>query len=118
MIMTAGQHVPVSDNPFGAIASMFLSSFWSLGTLLAYAVQFTYYVYFISQKGATLGKMLMGVKVVTPTGAPITVGRAAGRYFAQILSGLILCIGFIIAAFDSQKRALHDYICNTRVIRD
>ena len=62
--------------------------------------------------------MLMGVKVVTATGGPISVGRAFARYFAQILSGLILCIGFIMAAFDDQKRALHDHICSTRVIRD
>jgi hypothetical protein len=32
------------------------------------------------------------------------------------LSWLTLCIGFIIAAFDHEKRALHDYLCQTRVI--
>jgi uncharacterized RDD family membrane protein YckC len=94
------------------------ATLFGVGTLITYAVQIAYYVYFISQKGATLGKMLMGVKVVTATGGPISVGRAFARYFAQILSGLILCIGFIMAAFDDQKRALHDHICSTRVIRD
>ena len=52
-----------------------------------------------------------------PNGGPIGLGRAFGRYFAKILSGLILMIGYIMAAFDSEKRALHDMICDTRVIR-
>ncbi|HET6371045.1 MAG TPA: RDD family protein, partial [Nitrospiria bacterium] len=42
---------------------------------------------------------------------------ACGRYFAEILSGIILCIGYIMAAFDDEKRALHDRICGTRVIK-
>jgi uncharacterized RDD family membrane protein YckC len=61
--------------------------------------------------------MVLGLKVVTANGGLISVGRAFGRYFAQILSGLILGIGYIMAAFDEQKRALHDHICGTRVIR-
>ncbi len=93
-------------------------AFWSFGTLIAYLIEFIYSVYFISQKGATLGKMLMGVKVVTATGGPISVGRAIGRFFARYLSTLTLFIGYIMAAFDDQKRALHDHICNTRVVND
>lgn len=93
-------------------------SFWSWATLLSWSVEIIYSVYFISQKGATLGKMLMGMKVVTASGGPVSVGRALGRFFARYLSALIFFIGYIMAAFDDQKRALHDHICNTRVIRD
>jgi len=68
--------------------------------------------------GATLGKLACGLKVVQPDGAPISYGRAFGRAWAEILSGPFTCdIGYIIAAFDSQKRSLHDHIANTRVIR-
>jgi len=66
--------------------------------------------------GATLGKKALGLKVVMSDGKPITYGRATGRYFAYILSGMILYIGYMMAGFDDQKRALHDHICNTRVI--
>jgi len=66
---------------------------------------------------ATLGKMACGLKVVLPDGAPISYGRAFGRAWAELLSGFICDIGYIIAAFDSQKRSLHDHIANTRVIR-
>ena len=41
---------------------------------------------------------------------------AVGRYFAKFLSSITLCIGFIIAAFESEKRSLHDHICGTRVV--
>jgi uncharacterized RDD family membrane protein YckC len=85
--------------------------------LISFVVGATYQGYFLSQKGATPGKMVMGLKVVTATGARLTFARAVGRYFATILSGLTFFIGYLIAAFDSQKRALHDHICSTRVIR-
>jgi uncharacterized RDD family membrane protein YckC len=60
--------------------------------------------------------MALGLKVTTANGGPISVGLAAGRYFAKILSWITFCIGFIIAGFDSEKRALHDHICGTRVV--
>jgi uncharacterized RDD family membrane protein YckC len=61
--------------------------------------------------------MACGLKVVTPEGDKITYLRAFGRYFAKIVSSLTLLIGFIMAAFDDEKRALHDRICDTRVVR-
>lgn len=67
--------------------------------------------------GGTLGKLAIGLRVVTANGEPIGLGRALGRTLAEILSAIILLIGYIIAAFDSEKRALHDHICGTRVIR-
>ncbi|MGA3016202.1 MAG: RDD family protein [Bryobacteraceae bacterium] len=85
--------------------------------LLNMIVGCSYETFFIARLGATPGKMALGLKVVRPDGGPITVGRAAGRYFAKMISGMILMIGYIIAGFDSQKRALHDMICDTRVIR-
>lgn len=67
--------------------------------------------------GGTLGKLALGLQVVTANGEPIGLWRALGRALGEILSGLILLIGYIIAAFDSEKRTLHDHICGTRVIR-
>lgn len=76
-----------------------------------------YATFFIGRYGATLGKMACGLKVVRPDGGPISYPRALGRYCAEFLSGLILGIGYIMAAFDSEKRSLHDRICSTRVVR-
>jgi uncharacterized RDD family membrane protein YckC len=76
-----------------------------------------YETFFITRFAATPGKMALGLKVLRPDGSGVTAGRAAGRYFAKQLSAMILLIGYILAAFDAQKRALHDMICDTRVIR-
>lgn len=71
----------------------------------------------VGKYGGTLGKLALKIKVVTAEGSRVSYARAFGRYFAKMLSGFTCLIGFIIAAFDNpQKRALHDYICNTRVV--
>jgi uncharacterized RDD family membrane protein YckC len=79
-------------------------------------LRMVYEIFFLGKYGATPGKMLCKLKVVTADGGRIGYGRATGRFFAEIVSGMICYIGYIMVAFDSQKRALHDYICNTRVV--
>ena len=71
----------------------------------------------VGRHGATPGKMAWGLKVIRADGGTVSYGRAFGRFWAQLLSGLLLGIGFIMVAFDDEKRALHDHICDTRVIR-
>ena len=85
--------------------------------LVLIMVNLTYEVLFLGRFGATPGKMVCGLRVVRPTGEKITYLRAFGRFFAYQLGWLTLFVGYIIAAFDSQKRALHDHICDTRVVR-
>jgi uncharacterized RDD family membrane protein YckC len=82
-----------------------------------FVISLAYFVFFWVQYGATPGKMILKLKVVNPLGGPITVGQAICRYFAIILSWMTLGIGFIMAGIDDEKRALHDRLCDTRVIR-
>lgn len=77
----------------------------------------TYETIFLVKWGGTLGKLALDLRVVRPDGSRLTAGRAIGRYFASLLSSITLLIGYIIAAFDDEKRSLHDRICDTRVIR-
>ncbi len=77
----------------------------------------TYSCAFLVKYGATPGKMACRLKVVTRDGGPINFGRAVGRYFAEMVSAIILFIGYVMVGFDAEKRALHDRICDTRVIR-
>jgi len=65
---------------------------------------------------ATPGKMAVGIKVVRLDGARISFLRGIGRYFATILSSLILMIGFLMAGFTQRKQALHDMVCDTLVV--
>jgi uncharacterized RDD family membrane protein YckC len=88
-----------------------------VGMLLGIGIGVAYYAAFHSSKGgATLGKMVVGIKVVRSDGERISVLRAIGRYFAAMLSGLILCIGYLMAAFTDRKQTLHDMICDTVVV--
>ncbi len=70
-----------------------------------------------SARGATLGKMAVGLRVVTENGERLSFLRASGRYFAKIVSMVILFIGYIMVAFTDRKRALHDMIAGTLVIK-
>jgi uncharacterized RDD family membrane protein YckC len=75
-----------------------------------------YNVFFLGKYGATPGKMACKLKVIVSDRSRVSYGRATGRAFAEMLSGMICYIGYIIAGFDAEKRALHDHICNTRVV--
>jgi uncharacterized RDD family membrane protein YckC len=85
--------------------------------LLQLVIDASYDTYFVGKYAATPGKMACGLKIITADGGKVTYLRAFARHFAEILSKLILFIGYIMAGFDSEKRALHDHICNTRVIK-
>lgn len=87
-----------------------------LSALLGTVVGATYSIWFNGKYGATPGKMACELRIVRSDGSPLTYGRACGRYFAEIVSSLTLLIGYIMAGFDEEKRALHDRICDTRVI--
>ncbi len=64
---------------------------------------------------ATLGKRLLGIKVVDADGKRIGFGRAVGRFFAAGLSWLSMNIGHAMVAWTRERRALHDYVADTRV---
>jgi len=69
-----------------------------------------------SSKQATLGKLALGVVVTDGTGNRVSFGRATGRFVAKIISGLILCIGYLMIAFTERKQGLHDMIADTLVV--
>jgi len=67
-------------------------------------------------QGQTFGKMCAGIAVLRGAAEP-DFGRALGRYFAYYLSILPAGAGFLMAAFTRDKRALHDVVAGTRVVR-
>ena len=86
--------------------------------LVIAAIGWLYFALMESSKNqGTLGKMALGLKVTDMDGNKISFGRATGRYFSKILSGMILMIGYIIAGFTDKKQALHDMIASCLVLR-
>jgi uncharacterized RDD family membrane protein YckC len=66
---------------------------------------------------ATLGKMMLGMKVTDLYGNRLSFGRATGRHFAKWLSRLTLGIGYIMVGFTERKQGLHDLLAGTLVRR-
>jgi uncharacterized RDD family membrane protein YckC len=64
----------------------------------------------------TAGKKLLGIRITDLNGHRISFGRATGRYFAMILSGMICFIGFFMVAFTERKQGLHDMLAGTLVL--
>lgn len=92
-----------------------------LGFLVQFAVAWLYEALMTSSvHGATIGKMAVGVRVVRAIdGKRISFGRATGRFFlkAMITPMVPFGIGYLIAAFTKGKRAVHDFMADTLVIK-
>ena len=67
---------------------------------------------------ATPGKLVLGLRVIAADGRPMTLGLSVARMFSMLLSAMALGFGFLLAVFDSQRRTLHDGMCDTRVVRN
>jgi len=70
-----------------------------------------------SERGATFGKRLLGMRVTDTNGRRISFGRATVRYFSKILSAIPFMLGYVMAFFTKKTQALHDLIADTVVIR-
>lgn len=66
---------------------------------------------------ATFGKRALGLKVTDVEGKPLGFGKATGRHFGKIISGLIFYIGFVMAGITEKKQALHDMMAGCMVVR-
>jgi uncharacterized RDD family membrane protein YckC len=72
-----------------------------------------------SPRGAALGKQILDLRIVRADGAQLSFGRATARHFLKyMVTPLVpLFIGYLMAAFTARKRALHDVLAETLVIR-
>lgn len=98
-------------NPIFIVMELGVSAFSLVVRWLYFALQES------SSAQATVGKRVMGIKVINLQGGRIGFGQASGRFFSKLLSGAILCIGYIMAGFTERKQALHDMIAGTLVVK-
>ena len=89
-----------------------------VGGILTAAIQMLYETWFVGRYGATPGKMACGLKIVRPDGSLLTFRRAFARYWGKVLTGMTMGIGFLLITVDGQCRSMHDFICDTRVVRN
>lgn len=78
-----------------------------------------YSCFFLHMCGATPGKMALSIKIIDEnTGENISVLKAFCREFLAKYLSQFLLIGYLIAAFREDNKALHDLICSTRVVKN
>jgi uncharacterized RDD family membrane protein YckC len=92
--------------------------------LIYFLVAICYEVLFLRYRGATPGKMACGLKVVRSDGSSLGWGASIGRFvmWNVVTSGIpylnfiLMLISGIMTGADGEKRALHDRVCDTRVV--
>src|SRR3989344_9050677 len=86
----------------------------SVINILNYLVMFSYYVYFIGSRGQTVGKMIMGIKVMKFDGSnPSYVSAFLREVVGKLLSSIVLLLGYLWMLWDSKKQTWHDKIAGT-----
>lgn len=68
-----------------------------------------------SRHQASLGKLLVGIKVTNLSGGRLSMGQAVGRFFTTIPSALIV-LGCLVMLSHPRKQALHDQLVGTLVV--
>ena len=76
-----------------------------------------YFIAFTSVGGQSIGKMALGIKVISQEESAVPVGRATVRTLAYLVSALPLGAGFIAGVMSGDGLALHDRLAHTRVVR-
>jgi len=92
--------------------------------LVYFLLLICYEVLFLRYRGATLGKMACGLKVVRSDGSSLGWGVSIGRFvmWNVVTSGIpylnfiLMLVSGIMAGTDGEKRTLHDRVCDTRVV--
>lgn len=92
---------------------------FSFYRLLHFVIALLYFALMESSKyQGTLGKIVMGIKVVGYRNERIEFSKALLRNLSKVLSGFILAIGYIMIIFDDRKQGLHDKIADTFVVKN
>jgi uncharacterized RDD family membrane protein YckC len=85
--------------------------------LISFIFGFVYYIYLEGKPGQTIGKKLMGIRIVdAKSGGRIGYGSAVVRYFGRIISGLPLGLGYFWMIWDDNKQTWHDKFANSVVV--
>ncbi|HEV8224166.1 MAG TPA: RDD family protein [Rubrobacteraceae bacterium] len=108
---------------FGASSAeggMASASLGTLGTLLYLILAFAYFTLLEGNRGQTLGKMLLGIKVVREDNGEVPgLGAAAIRTVLRLIDGIFAyLVGFIAIQISSKNQRLGDMAANTLVVRN
>ena len=81
------------------------------------AVFLLYFWYFGAATGQTPGKIILGIKVVEDNGRPMKLLSGLTRTLSYYIDVMLFFSGFLLAAIRKDKKALHDIIAGTKVVK-
>ncbi len=106
-----------SGSIYGVNSTSFDEVF-TLRNLVSTLIGWAYNVGFLMYSGATVGKMALGLKVVSSDGKILTPTQIALREtLGKLISGYVLLLGFIWILFDNRRQGWHDKIAKTLVVK-
>ncbi len=103
-------------NPLAPLMGGDVSGFEVLDAVLFFLAWFYSALMESSRLQATLGKLALGIKVTDLDGARVTFDQATGRFFGEIVSALIVGLGYLMAALTERRQALHDRMAGALVV--
>ncbi len=113
MLLFLGVAGAASSDGSEAVAGLFTFLWYAF----AIGLPFVYEGWMLRSRGQTLGKMAVGVKVVTPEGHDISAGQAWGRTALKVVLAGCLFMTYIPALVTRGRTTLHDMMARTRVVR-
>lgn len=91
-------------------------TWWLIG--MTVVLEILYFTVAIGAWGKTIGKAMLGIKVVRQDGSRVSYARSLARCLIYLLQlELIMGLSFLVIAFSPEKQGIHDMICNTGVVR-
>ncbi|MCX7641591.1 MAG: RDD family protein [Elusimicrobiales bacterium] len=87
---------------------------WKIFWILIFIL---YEVIFTSGGRVTIGKKILGIRVIHKNGGNLTPLHAFIRVIGYFISSFTINIGYIMALFNRNRRALHDFFASSVVIR-
>ena len=90
----------------------------TLSSIITFLIGITYNWYFLTQQnGQTIGKHVMGIRVVKINDRPLETADVIVRYVGYYINSFLFGLGWIWAAFDNRKQGWHDKLASTLVVK-
>jgi uncharacterized RDD family membrane protein YckC len=105
-----GAQFPLLGQIFQFITSPTATALFSLGLIIFY------FVFLWTVAGQTIGKAVMGLRVVPLRGGKMKLGQSIIRYLGYYVSAVALGFGFIAILINDRRLGWHDRFARTCVI--
>ncbi|MEM7008947.1 MAG: RDD family protein [Thermodesulfobacteriota bacterium] len=86
--------------------------------LLLFFLSSSYFVILNGYSGKTIGKMIVGIKIISDDGDGIGFWQSFVRWIGYYISAIFLFLGFIWSIFDQNSQSWHDKIAGTYVVKE